>query len=376
MTDVQPSPQLRTVQQQARALRERGDLMTARTLLERAVSSGAEAYGGDHPDVLRTARMLAALYRETGEPALARRTLEQALIAGQRTWPENDPLILMLIFDLGFIAEELGNRHEARRNLGVVAQYGPEALGPGHAAVRAALAYLQDDRPAQPAEPAPPPPTTSSPTSPPPITALPPITPEPIAPEPIVPDPVPLPRSAPPLSTPEIGAPEIGTPAPIDQAAPRRASGRTPLVLAVGVAVLAAVAAVTTAVIAFRGNEPGGQPGPHPSTAPASRPAPTSVRLRDEGPSITVSWLDPSDGKAAFIVTGAQAGQQLRPFANLAPGVTTATLNGLNEHLQYCFTVVAVYSAEELAVSNLVCTTRRSAGASSPGTSSPRPTRS
>jgi hypothetical protein len=80
-----------------------------------------------------------------------------------------------------------------------------------------------------------------------------------------------------------------------------------------------------------------------------------------------VSWQDPSGGTVPFIVTGARAGEQSRPFANLPPGRTTYTVNGLNPRLQYCFAVVAVYATDSVAVSELVCTRRAS---------NPQPTRS
>ncbi|MBX6724072.1 MAG: tetratricopeptide repeat protein, partial [Dactylosporangium sp.] len=86
-----PTP-LPAVWRDARALRDRGDVEGARTLLENAVQTGGTTYGRDHPDVLETARMLAALYREMDELPAARRTLEQALAAGQRSLPADHPL--------------------------------------------------------------------------------------------------------------------------------------------------------------------------------------------------------------------------------------------------------------------------------------------
>jgi hypothetical protein len=91
------------------------------------------------------------------------------------------------------------------------------------------------------------------------------------------------------------------------------------------------------------------------------------VRLRDEGTSITLTWQDPSGGEVPFIVAGARAGEQSRPFAQLPVGRTGYTVNGLNPRLQYCFTIVAVYSTDEVVPSALVCTRR---------TSNPQPTRS
>src|SRR5690606_39228507 len=47
-------------------------------------------------------------------------------------------------------------------------------------------------------------------------------------------------------------------------------------------------------------------PEPPVTTAPS---APTDVRIKDEGGSVTLTWVDPSDGTVAFIVTGAREGE-------------------------------------------------------------------
>ena len=56
-------------------------------------------------------------------------------------------------------------------------------------------------------------------------------------------------------------------------------------------------------------------------------------------------------------------------MAQLPPGGTRSVLNGLNPRLDYCFTVVAVYSTDQLVPSEVVCTHR--AGGPSGGSGSP-----
>jgi hypothetical protein len=57
-------------------------------------------------------------------------------------------------------------------------------------------------------------------------------------------------------------------------------------------------------------------------------------------------------------VAGGQAGQKLGALATLDPGKTQYTVNGLNPRVNYCFTVLAVYSADTYATSGQICTTR------------------
>ena len=341
----------------ARALRDRGDVEGARTLLENAVQTGGTTYGRDHPDVLETARMLAALYREMDELPAARRTLEQALAAGQRSLPADHPLILLLTHDLGFVVDALGNRHEARRSLSLVASLGPAALGADHAAVLAATRYLRS------------PGTDVASDTPPPAAFAPPLA-VPAAPA------LTTPFAPAPQRIPHAPAPPAARPAAVGLAAPAR--GRTPVLPAVAVVAVAG-AVVTALVITAAGRQEHGQArpgrssaGPPAATAPAKppQPGPVEVRLRDEGSSVTLTWRDPTAGSVPFIVAGALAGEQSRPFANLPAGHTTYTVNGLNPSLEYCFTVVAVYSTDSVTASNLVCTKRRSPGPTR--TTSPR----
>ncbi|MBF9127515.1 fibronectin type III domain-containing protein, partial [Plantactinospora sp. S1510] len=90
---------------------------------------------------------------------------------------------------------------------------------------------------------------------------------------------------------------------------------------------------------------------------------PTNVKLLDEGAAITITWTDPSGGTVPFIVAGARANQETKAMGTPGVGETTYKVNALNPRLDYCFTVLAVYSTNEYAPSDLVCTNRGGATA-------------
>ena len=140
---------------------------------------------------------------------------------------------------------------------------------------------------------------------------------------------------------------------------------RAPALFAAIAAVLGvAIAVVALVVVLARPGDGGGE-----SDVPVlSGPAPTDVRLRDYGGSVQLFWTDPANGKASFMVTGGQAGSQLRPMGQVGPGTTSFPLNGLNAELDYCFAVVAVYSSSEFSTSPQSCTSREQPGTGgSPG---------
>lgn len=139
----------------------------------------------------------------------------------------------------------------------------------------------------------------------------------------------------------------------------------------VGVAVLAATGVAAAAIVGtgvvmhFRaGPEAAPLPetlrasaGGMPSGAP-SAPPPTELSLRDDLTSVTLTWTDPSGGTVPFVVAAGQAGQQLGAKGQVEPGRTSYTLNGLSAEVDYCFTVLAVYSTETFTTSGQVCTNR------------------
>ncbi|MFI7491419.1 fibronectin type III domain-containing protein [Micromonospora echinaurantiaca] len=143
---------------------------------------------------------------------------------------------------------------------------------------------------------------------------------------------------------------------------------RTTVVVAV-VAAVAAVAAVAGvgALVLGRDAAPPAEPAPSASASVAATtagPPPTDLKLRDDTATITLTWTDPSDGAVPFMVAGGRTGQALGVMASVDPGQTTYTVNGLNSRVDYCFTVLAVYSTDSFATSGQVCTERE--GGASP----------
>lgn len=126
-------------------------------------------------------------------------------------------------------------------------------------------------------------------------------------------------------------------------------------------AVLAVVVAVV--VVLTDDQSPPSTPaqGQSPTASPTTaKEPPSQVRLDDNGTALTLTWADPSDGTAPFIVAGGRAGEQPRAMGQVTPGGTRYVLNGLNPNLDYCFIVVAVYSTDDLLQSDQVCTNRES----------------
>lgn len=116
-------------------------------------------------------------------------------------------------------------------------------------------------------------------------------------------------------------------------------------------AIIAAVALVF--VLASNGDEP-----PRDVPTLGGGPPPSDVQLRDFGTFVRVSWTDPAQGRTSFIVAGGHPGEVLKPMGEVGPGSTTFDLQGLNDQLDYCFAVVAVYSVDKFASSEQVCTGR------------------
>src|SRR5262249_6607796 len=149
-----------------------------------------------------------------------------------------------------------------------------------------------------------------------------------------------------------------------------------------GIALVASLAAgiVTTAVIVgaqfFVPMRQGGTAATPPAATTAARPAettpvattlpapvltapaPNTVVLKDNGGSVTITWVDPSDGKVPFIVAGGRAGTASTPVETVPPGRTTSTIYGLNVRYNYCYTVAAVWSSDMIAASKQACTKR------------------
>ena len=131
---------------------------------------------------------------------------------------------------------------------------------------------------------------------------------------------------------------------------------RGPALFAAIAAVLAAVIAVAALVfvLADRGREPAAPDVP--SVGGGAPPA--DVKLRDFGSSVQVSWTDTGAGRNSFIITGGHPGEVLKPMGEVGPGATSFELHGLNDQLDYCFAVVAVYGTNSFASSAQTCTSR------------------
>ncbi|TDC30962.1 hypothetical protein E1166_28375 [Micromonospora sp. KC213] len=137
--------------------------------------------------------------------------------------------------------------------------------------------------------------------------------------------------------------------------------GRGPVVVAVVVGVLVvAVAGLVGTVLLGGGEVPPGPAGSRPSpVAPRATGAPPdNLTLRDNGTSVTIKWSDPTNGGVPFMVAGGRAGTTLGVMGSVEAGQTSYTLNGLSGTVDYCFTVLAVYSTDAFATSGQVCTDR------------------
>ncbi|WP_018588260.1 fibronectin type III domain-containing protein [Salinispora arenicola] len=142
----------------------------------------------------------------------------------------------------------------------------------------------------------------------------------------------------------------------------RHGRNRTAVVALVAASVVAAAAVAGAGAVVLLRNTPTPplvSSTPETSTAgPPSAAPPTDLRLRDDSTSITLTWTDPSGGTVPFVVAAGRAGQQLSPQDSVDPGRTSYTINGLSSRLDYCFTVLAVYSTDSFATSGQVCTDR------------------
>jgi hypothetical protein len=94
------------------------------------------------------------------------------------------------------------------------------------------------------------------------------------------------------------------------------------------------------------------------TAANAVGPAPSGVKLRDGGDSVALDWTYPGGAEGPVLISGGRTGQQARAFQQLPAGSADYVVYGLNERADYCFTVSVVYSAEGVAASPSVCTSR------------------
>lgn len=87
--------------------------------------------------------------------------------------------------------------------------------------------------------------------------------------------------------------------------------------------------------------------------------APTEVEIvEDSGHEVTLSWTDNTSGAGSHHIIGGQSSAPPENLTDTDPGESEAVLSGLNGGIDYCFTVIAVLSVDEVARSEQVCTSR------------------
>lgn len=142
---------------------------------------------------------------------------------------------------------------------------------------------------------------------------------------------------------------------------------RQPFVLAAVLVAGIGVAAAVVAVTLPRGEA--GTPGPAATTtaappasttagAGAGEGAPAGVALRDNRDSVSLTWTYPKGSEGPVLISGGRAGQDRKAFQQLPAGSTDYVVYGLNNQLDYCFTVAVVHSTDDIAASAPICTAR------------------
>jgi hypothetical protein len=376
-------PELDGAHAQARARAETGDLTGARTMLEEALAAGELRLGRSNPALVPLMVDVATLARRLGNLTEAANQLRRAYeIAAAASGPQH-PTSLSIEGRLAAVLYRLGEATEAYD--WHLADAGRRVLGEEHPAVRGAQQRLATQPSAPPfatptptpAPPPAPPQVYESTPAPPPVTYLPTPVASPAVPVEYVP--APLVRYAPtaPVEYPrepaiegdiwESGDATVRT---------RRPGGGAILVVSFSAVIVVVVVVIAITLFAPTGPPPVAQdPGPQrsaatepadptPSAAPTS-PAPTQLRVvEDAGGTVTLAWADPSAGEVPFVVSGARQGDATVAILTAPAGQTTATIYGLNENYDYCFTVAAVWSSEVVQESMRTCTHRLSASAS------------
>jgi hypothetical protein len=145
-------------------------------------------------------------------------------------------------------------------------------------------------------------------------------------------------------------------------------------VLVAGIAVAAAVVVATlprggggtssavSGPAASAPASPAGSAAVSPSASPTgidAGPPPGNVRLRDNHDSVSLDWTYPKGAEGPVLISGGRTGQEQRAFQQLPAGTVNYVVYGLNEQLDYCFTVAVVYTVDHVAASPVLCTKRR-----------------
>jgi hypothetical protein len=362
---------------QARARAEAGDLTGARTMLEEALAAGELRLGRSDPALVPLMVDVATLARRLGNLTEAANQLRRAYgIAASANGPQH-PTSLSIEGRLAAVLYRLGESTEAYD--WHLADAGRRVLGDEHPAVRGAQQRLAVVVQAPAPVAAPPVPATIVHGEPAPVPV--PSTPPPVppAPPPAVPATV-LALPEPPVQTGGLYGRaiegDVWTSREVAVRTRRPGGGTVVLVASLGAVILVVVVVVALALFAPPPGQPVGQdtdggPGPitvtaNPTpTAPPTSPAPTSVRIiEDTGGDVTLAWSDPSGGQVPFLVSGGREGDALLAIQTVPAGDTTTTVYGLNVNFNYCFSVAAVWSADQVQESMRTCTHRVNVSAS------------
>jgi hypothetical protein len=169
-------------------------------------------------------------------------------------------------------------------------------------------------------------------------------------------------------------APVVDRRLPVPVAKPDPRSSKQPLLLAaVLVAGIAAAAAIVAATLPRGDTDPPPAPAASVQTttsapvsaAPSSVPptnaavAPAGVTLQDNRDSVSLAWRYPKGSEGPVLISGGRTGQEQRAFQQLPAGTTEYVVYGLNKQNNYCFTVAVVYTVDQVAASEAVCTRRK-----------------
>jgi hypothetical protein len=389
--EAEPLDMLAGPHAEARRRAEDGDLTGARTMLEEALADGELRLGRHDPRLAPLMVDLATIARNLGNLTEAQAQLRRAYGIVVATSGPDNATALSIEGRLAAVTYRLGEPTEPYD--WHLTNVGGRVLGPDHPAIRGALQRLSMAQ-AMPSE-APPfegPPFEGSEE----YEPEEPTEREPAEPG-FAPHYVPSSHSAgvydrmePPAHGPPdpagiyvVGPPprtyqqvEVQDEPPMPRPRPSRKRGHgggVALVASLGLTIF--VAAVVIAMQLFGPGaadpNPGaaGDPtaGPTSEAAPTGQPAttvpvdgrpPTDVALRDEGGSVTLTWVDPSGGRVSFVVSGGREDTTAGLLETVPVGRTTATIYGLNIRYDYCFTVAAVWSADVIAPSIRTCTNR------------------
>jgi hypothetical protein len=86
--------------------------------------------------------------------------------------------------------------------------------------------------------------------------------------------------------------------------------------------------------------------------------APADLRLRDNRDSVSLDWDYPKGAEGPVLISGGRQGAGTSAFQTLPAGSTNYVVYGLNEGLDYCFTVAVAYTTNKVAASAPLCTHR------------------